>query len=244
MSRLAQHLLLVLLGGVTLRVSLSEAYLAYVQAGFRPLLVAAGAVVLAVGLLGLVRDRPGRDAGPGQAHEHGGPRVAWLLLAPVAVLLVVAPGPLGAFTAQRQTAPVSAPPPGDVPLGIGPDDPGESWRTMTLAGYSVRTQQSDTAPLRDRRIRLVGFLSPRDGGGWYVTRIRIACCAADALAVRVVLEGPDADELLAGRSADDWVEVVGTYAPSREHPTLGYPEPVLDPDAVATVPAPVDGYED
>jgi uncharacterized repeat protein (TIGR03943 family) len=230
-NRLTQHLLLVLLGGVTLRVSLGEGYLAYVQAGFRPLLVAAGVVVLVVGLVGVLRARPDADDG------HPGPRVAWLLLAPVAVLLVVAPGPLGAWTAERQAAPVVAPR-SDAPLGIGADDPGETYRTLTLSGYAIRTQQSDTTPLEGRDIRLVGFLSPREGGGWYLTRIRIACCAADASAVRVVLDGE-----VAG-AADQWVEVVGRYAPSLPHPTEGYPEPALTPDVVVPVPAPADGYED
>ncbi|SDP33186.1 TIGR03943 family protein [Klenkia soli] len=230
MNRLTQHLLLVLLGGVTLRVALGQGYLAYVQAGFRPLLVAAGAAVLAVGVLGVLRGRPGTT-------EHPGPRVAWLLVAPVAVLLVVAPGPLGAFTAQRQAAPVSAPAT-EVPLGIGADDPGADHRTMTLSGYAIRTQQTDTSPLEGRTIRLVGFLSPREGGGWYLARIRIACCAADATAVQVVLDGD------VHGTADQWVEVVGRYAPSSPHPGLGYPEPTLTPDTVTPVPAPADGYED
>ncbi|SCX55502.1 TIGR03943 family protein [Klenkia marina] len=230
MNRLTQHLLLVLLGGVTLRVSLGQGHLAYVQAGFRPLLVAAGAVVLAVGVLGALRTRPG---GP----EHPGPRVAWLLLAPVAVLLVVAPGPLGSFTAQRQAAPVVAVE-GDAPLGIGADDPGQSHRTMTLSGYAIRTQQSDTSPLEGRSIRLVGFLSPREDGGWYLTRIRIACCAADASAVRVVLDGE------VEGVADQWVEVVGEHTPSLPHPSEGYPEPALVPVSMTPVDPPADGYED
>ncbi|MEI4272294.1 TIGR03943 family protein [Klenkia sp. LSe6-5] len=231
-NRLTQHLLLVLLGGVTLRVSLGQGYLAYVQAGFRPLLVLAGALVLAVGAVGVVRSRPGADDG------HPGLSVAWLLLAPVAVLLVVAPGPLGSFTAQRQAAPVVAPLEGDAPLGIGADDPGETHRTMTLSGYAVRTQQGDTTPLQGRSIRLVGFLSPREGGGWYVSRIRIACCAADATAVQVVLAGD------VPGAADQWVEVVGEYTPSLPHPSLGYPEPALRPVTVTPVDPPADGYED
>lgn len=238
MSRFTGHLLLVLLGGVTLRVAAGDAYLAYVQAGFRPLLLAAGALVLLVGLVGVVRDRPGTSH-----DEHPAPPVAWLLLAPVVVLLVVAPGPLGSFTAGRQAAPVVAEEP-DRPLGIGADDPGQDHRTMTLSGYAVRTQQSDLGPLQGRQVRLVGFLSPREGGGWYVARIQIACCAADARAVQVVLAGPDADELLAGLAADQWVEVVGGYAPSRPHPTLGHPEPALDLRSVTPVATPADGYED
>lgn len=240
-GRTTQHLLLALLGAVTLAVSLGDAHLAYVQAGFRPLLVLAGLVVLGVGLAGILHRAP-RRRDVDQPHGSDGPRVGWLLFLPVAVLLVVAPGPLGAYTAARHAAPVVTEE-ADRPLGIGLDDPGEDFRTLSLTSYTVRTQQSDTSPLQDRQIRLVGFLSPREDGGWYVTRIRIACCAADALAVRVALEGP-ADDVLVGAVADQWIEVVGTYAPSLTQPSMGYPEPVLAPVAVQEIPPPTDGYQD
>ncbi len=229
MNRLTRDLLLVLLGGITLRVSLGDAYLAYVREGFRPLLVGAGVLVLLLGVLGVVR-------GAGAAHAHRDPGIAWLLLAPVAVLVVVAPPALGSYTAVRQMAPLPAT---DAPQGgIGADDPGTDHRTMTLLEYSLYGRAADTSALEGRQVRLVGFVTPRDGGGWYVSRIRIACCAADASAVSVVVDGPVAE-----LAADQWVEVVGRWAPPQPNPSAGYAEAVIAPVAVTPISPPADSYE-
>ncbi|WP_214110492.1 TIGR03943 family putative permease subunit [Acrocarpospora catenulata] len=76
MNRLTQSMILVLLGGAVLRISLlSTTYLNYVKPGFRPFLVAAGVVVLALGLAGLVQEwrgaaRPVPEDGH-DTREHG-----------------------------------------------------------------------------------------------------------------------------------------------------------------------------
>ncbi len=241
MDRLTSSLLLVLLGGVTLRVSLTDAHLAYVQGAFRPFLVAAAVVLLALGVAGAVRARPGR-AGPAAdghaADGHGhGPRVVWLLLAPVAVLLLVAPPALGSFTAGRQPQQVVAEEP--VAVGLGPDDPGQDHTTLPLSAYAIRALAEDTSAFEGRQVRLTGFVTPREGGGWYVSRIQIQCCAADAVAFTVVVDGPQGD-----LAADQWVDVVGTWAPPVPHPTRGWDEPVIDPVSVTPVDPPADTYAD
>ncbi len=239
MDRLTSSLLLVLLGGVTLRVSLTDAHLAYVQGGFRPFLVAAAVVLLVLGVAGVVRARPGRSAPPADDHDHGhgGPRVVWLLAAPVAVLLLVAPPALGSFTAGRQPQQVVAEEP--VAVGLGPDDPGQDHRTLPLSAYAIRALADDTSAFEGRQVRLTGFVTPREGGGWYVSRIQIQCCAADAVAFTVVVDGPQG-----GLAADRWVDVVGTWAPPVPHPTRGWPEPVISPVTVTPVDPPADTYAD
>ena len=235
-DRTTQHLLLVLLGAVVLVVAGSDRYLDYVRPGFRPFLLVAGAVVLVLGLLGLLGLVRGRSTASAD-HEHLGPAVGWLLAAPVAVVLVVAPPALGAYSADRQAAPaaVTGPPLGP---GIGADDPGTDHRTMTLLAYTIWSQQADTSPLAGRQVRLVGFVSPREAGGWYVTRFRINCCAADATVLRVaVLDG--ASDL----PTDQWVEVVGTFAEPVVDPALGFPLPAVDALQVRAVDAPAEAYE-
>ncbi|MGY1688756.1 TIGR03943 family putative permease subunit [Geodermatophilus sp. SYSU D01105] len=246
MDRLTRYLLLVLLGGITLRVALTDAHLAYVQAGFRPLLLGAAVVLLVLGLVGVVRERPrAQAAAPPEEtaaprehdHGHGSPRVGWLLLLPVAVLLLVAPPALGSFTVARQAQQVVVPEDRQA-VAIGPDDPGTDHRTMTLFDYSLHALAADTGDLDGRLIRLVGFVTPREGGGWYVSRIGISCCAADAVAFTVVVDAPQGD-----LAADQWVEVVGTWAPPRPHPAAGYPEAVISPRSVTPVDAPADTYQ-
>lgn len=263
MERLTQHLLLVLLGGVTLRVALTDAHLAYVQAGFRPLLVFAGAVLLLLGAIGAVRDWPrhptdeGADSaeaaseladGHGEhghgghghgGHGHGPPRIAWLLVLPVAVLLLVAPPALGAYTAERQAQPVVIPESvQNSPLRLGPDDAGADFRSMTLLDFSMWALVDDTSALRGRSVRLQGFVLPRADGTWSIARIRISCCAADAVPVSVVVDG-DRGSL----QADQWVEVIGTWGPPAMHPDGGYPEPVIVPEAVRPIEPPASPYE-
>ena len=227
-DRLTQHLLLLLLGVVVLVVAGTDQHLAYVRAGFRPFLLAAGVVTVGLAVGGLLRPRAG-------GHEHPGPAVGWLLAAPVAVVLVVAPPALGSYTAARQAAPVAVPAGGGVALG--PDDQGADSRTMRLFDYLVASQ-AQPAELAGRRVRLVGFVSPRAAGGWYVTRFAVNCCAADATAVRVAVPAGSADV-----RPDQWVEVVGTATAPLTDPAVGYPEPALDAVSVQVVEAPAETYE-
>jgi uncharacterized repeat protein (TIGR03943 family) len=252
-ERLTQNLLLVLLGGITLRVALTDAHLAYVQAGFRPLLVGAGAVLLLLGAVGAVRDWPLRlpdedesDGDEGRHHDHGHdhathgpPRIAWLLVLPVAVLLLVAPPALGAYTAERQAQPVVVPQadPGSY-WRLGPDDEGTDYRSMTLLEYSMYALGGGDEALRGRSVRLTGFVLPRGDGTWSIARIRISCCAADAVPVTVVVDG-DRGNL----RADQWVQIVGTWGPASTHPSGGYPEPVIVPREVRVIDAPTSPYE-
>lgn len=258
MDRVTQFLMLILLGGITLHVALTDAYLAYVQPGFRPLLVLSAVVLLVLGLIGAVVDRPRRpsvddgtedltenaaeDVAAPHAHveeDHGhhAPRVAWLLLLPIAVLLLVAPPALGSFTASRQAQQV-APPAEPVGPTLGENDPGTDHRTLPVRTYSWLAIAPDTSVLEGRQIRLVGFVTPREGSGWYVTRIGINCCAADATAYTVTVDAPPG-----GLAPDQWVEVVGTYAPPQANPARGYPEPVIDPLTVTPIDPPSNTYE-
>ncbi|MFI6510299.1 hypothetical protein ACIBCT_22060 [Streptosporangium sp. NPDC050855] len=55
---------------------------------------------------------------------------------------------------------------------------------------------------------MTGFVSPaKKKGQWYVTRMQIACCAADAFPLKVAVKGLDAPP------PDTWVAVTGTWIP-------------------------------
>ncbi len=249
MDRMTGHAVLLLLGCYVLQVAVTDAHLAYVQGGFRPFLLVAALVLIAVALLGLLRAwrlrraaAPDEQSGDGNGHDHdhdhghGAPRVAWLLVAPAAVLALVAPPALGSFTVARQTAPIELP--GGVADTLGPDDPGQDFRTLPLVQYGWRALSDDVSPLVDRRIRLTGFVTPREGGGWYVSRIAISCCAADAVGITVVVDGEQGD-----LAPDQWVEVIGTWAPPVTHPSGGFPEAVIAPVSVQLIDPPADTYQ-
>jgi uncharacterized repeat protein (TIGR03943 family) len=94
--------------------------------------------------------------------------------------------------------------------------------------------------LSDRSFKLTGFVTDRPGGGYYVTRLVITCCAADAVAVRILVTGDSAGSL----AKDAWIEVVGHYDGidhSREK-DIG-PIATIRADSVRQVSTPKEPYE-
>jgi uncharacterized repeat protein (TIGR03943 family) len=237
----------VLCGLGLLHVSLvTDLYLRYVKEGMRPLLIATGAVLLLLGLASAVLDTGfgrgvgrGRDRGAdsadssdGHGHGHSGtPRVAWLLLLPALSLLCYAPPALGAYTAARQSAkPV-------VHRGDFDPLPSASPLPMTLSDFTSRVREDRGQAIKGRVVRMTGFVTPRDGGGWDLTRLVLNCCAADAQSVKVRVHGGPVPP------ADTWVTVTGTWHPGGTLGTASAPV-ALDARTVTRVPRPTNGYQD
>ncbi|MGY1399192.1 TIGR03943 family putative permease subunit [Streptomyces sp. SS10] len=249
MRRYGPAVLLMLVGAAVLRIALlSDLYLRYVQGGLRPYLVASGALL---GLLGLVRAaltaraaRYGTDAADHGAHpvverhdhlhsHEGSPRVAWLLVLPAAALLLFPPPALGSYSAARDEARRAA-----ESVGAFPALPAGDPVDLSVSQFGSRAVYDSGYSLRGRTVRLTGFVTPGDGDAWYVTRLRVACCAADATTSKVEIRGPDAPE------TDTWVTVTGTWRPRGE---LGFPSawpPVLHATTVVRIAEPSDPYEE
>ncbi|MFB9718751.1 TIGR03943 family putative permease subunit [Planobispora longispora] len=270
-NRATQNLVLILLGGAVLRISaFSATYLNYVKPGFRPFLIGAGAVLMLLGVSGLVqiwrskgteaddhrredrahgsrtedghddhgqgdRGHDGHGRG-GHGHAHGGPRVAWLMCLPVFAIFLIAPPALGSFAAARDDAPRprSQALTAFTPLeGDGPVD-------MKIGEFIGRAWDDETRSLSGRQIRLTGFVVPsKKKGQWFVTRMQLACCAADAFALKVAVKGVPAPP------ADTWVEVTGAWVP---HGFEKMPAGIVHPELAATdvmkIDAPAEPYED
>ncbi|MBC6463327.1 TIGR03943 family putative permease subunit [Actinomadura sp. HBU206391] len=228
-TKAAQNLLLILVGAAALWITVAtDEYLNYVKPGFRVLLVAAAVALVVLGAVGVRRDwrddedqdrqdgEDGHGQDPDGDHDHGrGPRVAWLLCLPALAIFLIAPPALGSFTASRDNArsAVPPPPPGE---GFGALKPASSGAPtdMTLGefiGRSFEAQTGDPAAMQGVPVRLTGFATPREKGNWHLNRLRMSCCAGDAIALRVVVHGANPPP------ADSWVQVVGTWTP----PTAG-----------------------
>ncbi|WP_067469750.1 TIGR03943 family putative permease subunit [Actinomadura macra] len=229
MTRSAQNLLLVLVGGAVLWITLASGeYVNYVKPGFRYLLVPAGGALVLLGMAGLRREwrdtgnsmvhegvaqerRGGLDdhSGHPTGHDHShGPRVAWLLCLPVLAIFVIAPPALGSFTASRDAG-RPAPPPAPPAQGFGALPRGGAPIPMTMGEFIGRSYEAQTgapASLAGVPVRLTGFVTPRKNGGWQVTRLKMACCAGDAIPFPVIVRG------LPQPPADAWVQVDGTWA--------------------------------
>jgi uncharacterized repeat protein (TIGR03943 family) len=211
--------LLVLVGGAVLRISVGDVYLRYVKESLRPWLLASGAILVLLGLLTLLdvwrasraeaKDHSGDghdgpDDGHGHDHDHAAPRAAWLLLLPVLAIFLVAPPALGAYSAERETAVVTAPADDSGVEPLPPGDPVE----LLLSDYASRAIWDDGRSLAGRTVALTGFVSAAPDGGWYLTRLSLSCCAADAIATKItVKDAPYAPP------SNTWVTVTGEWVP-------------------------------
>ncbi|WP_051824838.1 TIGR03943 family putative permease subunit [Kitasatospora aureofaciens] len=129
-------------------------------------------------------------------HDHGhGPRVAWLLAVPAILLLCLAPPPLGSFSANRDGTDAVVEQTGYTPLAT-PPAPGASgaaadpWAgvvtPMSLTEFIGRSHNPERS-LEGRKVRLTGFVSPgAQPREWYLNRLVVSCCAADARRLRVL----------------------------------------------------------
>ncbi|MCV7230731.1 TIGR03943 family putative permease subunit [Mycolicibacterium komossense] len=216
MSRVTQNLLLLLVGLSTMVMLVKGTYLNYVRPALFPWLLAAAAVLIALGVAAIVRDL--RDAGGHIDHEHDHrhrPWLVWLLLIPVAMVAFVVPPPLGAQGASPQAA-VSAPqrrafPP--LPSGDAP--------AVSLPEVVMRAAADSTNSLDGRTITLTGFSLHRPDGGVDLGRVVIVCCAADAQLARVHLTGPTS-ATAAGFPDDTWLQIRGQILTGSAHSDDGF----------------------
>jgi uncharacterized repeat protein (TIGR03943 family) len=218
-----------IIGVLLTRLAFEGTFRRYVKPGMGPWLAVAGIALALLGVTVLWRHRRGDD--DHSAHAHGGERVAWLLLAPVLVLLLIAPAPLGAFSLDRTGSAASIKGGGGVYATL---DPADAPHPMTLLEFDQRAFEGTSgASFNGVPVQLVGFVAPAKGEGFLVARYSIACCAADALAATAHVVGWDGPI----PARDTWVQVVGTFEPGDEvHPRLAAA-------SVTVVPTPDDPYE-
>ncbi|MFH8342329.1 TIGR03943 family putative permease subunit [Streptomyces sp. AM6-12] len=240
MRRLLSSLLLKLTGLGLLRITLfGDTYLRYVKPGLRPVLIASGVVLLLLGIAAAFTRTA--STGHGQesqgchdGHDHSGtPRVAWLLFLPALSLLLFAPPALGAYTAARSGAkPVAVQKRGFGPL------PATSPLPLTLTDFTKRVQQDRSRAIRDRTVRLTGFVTPDTAGdGWYLTRIIFTCCAADSQTVKIHVYGS------AAPPANTWLAVTGTWHPAGTLGTRSAPA-ALDVRRTTPIAQPINAFTD
>lgn len=226
MGRDVRALLMLSLGTAGLVTSLTGSYAAYVKPSLLPYLVVSCVALVVLGATPYVAELAGRSpsAGGGEEQHGHGNGVAWLLLLPTLILMLVGPPALGAAAAKGDSGVVTQ---SDLDLARLPALPAGDPMQVTLLDVGMRAQFPEVGGFGGRRVTLVGFSEPRADGGWYLTRISIACCAADALALKVSAEGAPAP------ATDTWVEVTGTI----EATTAGTP-PALLVETVAPIPEP------
>ncbi|MFD5269197.1 TIGR03943 family putative permease subunit [Streptomyces sp. NPDC058335] len=241
MNRQAQSAVLFLLGASLLHAGTTDLYLRYVKAGLQPLLLAAGAVLIATALATAwyewrATSRKKATAAPDTAPPppHPEPRVSWLLVLPLLALILVAPPALGSYSATRTGTSLQE------PLAY-PALPATGPLRLSVVDYAGRAVYDDGRTLTGRRIQLTGFLALDRDGTPYLVRMALNCCAADAQPVKVGLTGRIPPVL----QPDTWLEITGTYTPHRvEDPVNDGPIPFIEVTAARPVPTPKDPYDE
>jgi uncharacterized repeat protein (TIGR03943 family) len=221
-----------LVGAVVLRLTLTDTYRRYVQPAMGQWLLVAGIALILLGLVTLINAL--RNIEPEEAHGHGHEHshsvgVGWLLLAPIAALLLVAPPTLGAYGVRRA---------GSVTIKPGkavfqPLPRKDAPVQMTLLEYIERAFEHNGASFHGVPVKLTGFVAGSEAGGFRLARYQIACCAADATPVVLDVVGTSGTP----PSDDQWVTVTGTFQRG------GGDLPRLAATSVAEIPAPEDPYE-
>ena len=211
MNRAGQNVSLLTAGAALLWITIADhEYLNYVRPGFRLLVIGTGAVLCALGGTGLLADwrrhpeEPSRDA----HHHGGGPRVAWLFLLPPLAVFAVAPSALGAFTASRALNPAATSAGTGRSLGALPSGGGPA--RISLTEFTARAFQARSGhdTLTGRQVVLTGFAVPAGPDRWLLVRLRMTCCAADAVPMRIAIGDAPAP------AADSWIQVTGTWSPA------------------------------
>ncbi|MEU6861464.1 TIGR03943 family protein [Glycomyces sp. NPDC046736] len=235
MRRDAQAIVLLLVGGGMIRLAWTGDYLDYVKPYAFWLILPAGIILIAVAAVTawqVWRERPETDDG----HGHGEPKVAWLLLAPVVGMLLVAPGALGSYEAERTGTVIGA----EEGRSVYPELPDDVDPVpLTLLDYAARAIFDDGQTLEGHRIQLRGFIL-YDGDQPQLARMVVSCCAADARPVKLGLEG----DLPADLEPDQWVEIVGVYSERQGRDEInGELIPYIEVESVTGIPAPDNEYQ-
>ncbi|NSL43046.1 TIGR03943 family protein [Streptomyces sp. 8P21H-1] len=241
MNRQAQAAVLFLTGGAILHTGLTDLHLRYVKAGLRPLLLAAGLILIATALATIRYERRAARTHPQEAppsapaHVHREPWIAWLLVLPLLALVLVSPPALGSYSAMRTGTALQK-----QPWGFADLPAGDTVR-LSLVDYAGRAAYDGGRSLAGRRIRTAGFVAVDRDGAPYLVRMALSCCAADGRPVKVGLTGRTPPVL----RPDTWLEVTGTYTPKQiEDPVNGGVIPFLDITEAKPVEAPRDPYDE
>jgi uncharacterized repeat protein (TIGR03943 family) len=221
-----------IVGAAMLRLSFTHTYERYIRVGMGPLLTLAGVALILLGLLTLWRALRQANEPPAHDHDnhdHDRVGVGWLLLAPIAALLLVAPPTLGSYGVDRASAV-------DISTGapvFGAIRPRAEPLPMSLLEFAQRAFDHNGASFNRAEVELTGFVAGVEADGFRLARYQIACCAADATAVVVRVVG--APRPLPTR--DEWVTVNGRFKNGSQE------TPELAATRVVHIATPEDPYE-
>lgn len=219
----------------------------YIADRFAPLILAAAAGLLLLGLVLARRPAAAAAAAADHGHSHGEGRHGWLGLllvaAPMLLGLALPPRPLGAAAMAGRELRLDG-------AGLSSSTVAferrlrspQAGRSILDWLYSFQTAE-DKRSLEGEAVDVVGFVY-RDAGrlggadaaaSFFVSRFTVSCCVADASPVSLLVRHAGAAEL----ESDVWVQVRGRL---KVETIEGRELPVVEADEVLPVPVPAQPY--
>ncbi len=221
MNRFGRGSVMLFVGLTVGRLVVDGGFGAFVQQRMRWPLALATVVMVVLGLVDIVRDlRSDDDA---DDHRVVGPRVGWLLAAPVLVLIAVAPTSLGAAAADRVDSFEPARPDDFTEL---PDTDPFAMRVLDFATAAV---WDETGALEGRQVILEGIVVNDTDltDGFFLARFLVSCCAADGIPIKIAIRDTDASF-----ADDDWIRATVTL---REQSPEAIEDGYIEVDAIDVV---------
>lgn len=258
-----RRLIVALVSVTCLRLALTGQYKQYVRVGMGRYVALAGVAlaVLALADVFLARsndvnhqDQPNdqlndqhrdehdhpndHDHSNDHGHDHSStPKIAWLLLLPIAVAFAVVPPALGKWGIDRSSnaAIVATRTSNFLPL-----KPSASPRAMATGEFVARAFDDKGASLEGVTVAIEGFVIERKENYVVIGRYSIACCAADAVAAQVRVQLRNGTQNVAGASGPqgEWLRATGTLEPK---PADDLPQ--LNASALEPINPPANTYE-
>ncbi len=185
MNRMSRAAVMLFLGLSMTRLLWTGSFGWFIQQRMKwPLLLATIALVLLAVYEGFNASREEVDD-PDSATRSVAPKVGWLMVLPLLVLISVAPTGLGAVAADR----VDSFEPLDVSIDFEPLEESSEPIELRVFDFIDRAIWDEDGSTIGRTVRLEGLVvnDPAYPDGFLLTRFMVSCCAADGVPLQVAL---------------------------------------------------------
>ena len=171
-------------------------------------------------------------------HNHSStPKIAWLLLLPIAVAFAVVPPALGKWGIDRSSNAAIVATRRSNFLALKPST---TPLPMATNEFVARAFDENGASLKGVTVSIEGFVIERKDNYVVIGRYSIACCAADAVAAQVRVQLPVGTQNVAGAGGPqgEWLKATGILDSKRADDL-----PTINASALEPIRPPANTYE-
>lgn len=190
MNRVGRAAVMLTLGLVSARMLWTGSFGWFIQQRMRWPLLAATIVLLMLGLYEGVQGAREESANPDSMRQLRAPKVGWMMVLPLVVLVSVAPTGLGAAAADRVDNFTPVENDDDLFEDLDTSNGPVELRVLDFVNRALWDEQNS---LNGTTVRLEGLVVNDEAApdGFLLTRFLVSCCAADGVPIQVAVRGVD-----------------------------------------------------